>query len=270
MRFVDIAVLQLPPGWFARAQTASAAVANGDSPNDHAGIWRELKDGLADLLFSKCWYCETPIERSDNAVDHFRPKGRVSDAAHPHAGYRWLAFDQHNFRYSCTFCNSRRKDVETGTAGGKADRFPLLVEDNRLYAHGPLTQEQPMLLDPCVVTDCQLLGCQREDGKPCPSSNDPTDKRRAEESIEILHLHYEPTCKRRHTEAVKLFADIEDGKRRFVDASRDIARKAEFQEVAKRLIRMIKPNAPFSGDMRFLMRGERSEDHPWIQELLEA
>jgi len=270
VRYVDVAMLALPPGWIARATAAAEAVANGDDIDNYANVWRDLKNGLADLLHDKCWFCETPVERSDNAVDHFRPKGRVSDAAHPHSGYRWLAFDQRNFRYACTFCNSRRKGVDSVTVGGKADRFPLVTEANRLYANGPLAQEEPVLLDPCVLTDCKLLGCQREDGKPCATSDDPTDKLRAEQSIEILHLHYEPTCKRRHTEAVKLFADIEEGKRRFVEAAKDITRKSDFQEVARRLMRMINPKAPFSGDMRFLLRAERSDDHPWIQELLEA
>lgn len=64
-------------------------------PHEQA-VWRDLKDGLANLLHDKCWYCETAVDRSDNAVDHFRPKGRVSDAANPHAGLplvygqRWL------------------------------------------------------------------------------------------------------------------------------------------------------------------------------------
>ena len=129
MRYIDKDELALPEGWLARAAAASAAVDAGADPNDHADVWRELKDALAALFPNKkCWYCESPVDRADNAVDHFRPKGRVSDAVNPHTGYRWLAFDRSNFRYACTFCNSRRKDVVNGTAGGKADRFPLLDE----------------------------------------------------------------------------------------------------------------------------------------------
>lgn len=37
----------------------------------------------------------------------------------------------------------------------------------------------------------------QENGRPCAASNDPIPMRRAEESIEIYHLYYEPTCKRR-------------------------------------------------------------------------
>ena len=270
MRYVDVRSLSLPEGWLERSRAASRAVANGADPNEHRSVWAELKDGLAELLHNKCWYCEVPVERSDNAVDHFRPKGRVCDADRAHSGYRWLAFQHLNFRYSCTFCNSRRKDVLFGTSGGKGDRFPLLDESKRVYFSGAIEEEEPVLLDPCVVDDCQLLGCRREDGHPCPAIADPVGGRRARESIKIYHLHHESTCKRRHTSAVQLLADLEDGKRQFTLASRDGTRKGDFDRVAKRLYRSISRDAAFSGEMRFLMRGERSAEHPWIQGILEA
>ena len=270
MRYVDNGLLTLPNGWLERSAAATIAVNGGTDPSEYAAVWRDLKDGLAELFYNKCWYCEVPIERSDNAVDHFRPKGRVSDAARVHSGYRWLAFDKDNFRYSCTFCNSRRKDTNSCTVGGKADRFPLVDENRRVYRVGPIDQEEPILLDPCEYNDWQLLGCRKEDGHPCSATTDAVEKLRAEESIEIYHLHHEPTCKRRHASAVSLLADVEEGKRQFLLASADEARKVDFQNVAKRLLRFIGRDTAFSGDMRFLMRGERSEEHPWIQTLLEA
>ena len=75
MRYVNISQLRTPNGWGARAQAAMTAVAQGGDPNDHATVWRALKSKLADLLHDKCWYCECSVTRSDNAVDHFRPKG---------------------------------------------------------------------------------------------------------------------------------------------------------------------------------------------------
>ena len=270
MRYVDRAKLVKPVGWLARAQAASQAVSDGADPNDFSAVWRDLKDGLANLLHDKCWYCESTIDRSDNAVDHFRPKGRVSDATKPHFGYRWLAFDESNFRYACTYCNSRRKDVENGTAGGKADRFPLLNEAQRVYASGAITEEQPMLLDPCEISDWRLLGCHQENGQPCATSTEGIAKRRAEVSIEVFHLHYEPTCKRRHAVAVQLMADVDEGKRLFELATQDLARAPDFKSVAGRLRRAIDRDSPYSGDMHFLLRGQRSDAHPWIQELLEA
>lgn len=267
MRYIDHDELELPEGWLERAAQAADLVAAGADPNDHADVWRELKDFLAALFpEKKCWYCESPVDRSDNAVDHFRPKGRVSDAASPHSGYRWLAFSQRNFRYACTFCNSRRKDLANGTAGGKADRFPLVVEGNRLYGPGPLNQEAPTLLDPCELHDWELLGCRQENGKPCPTSTSQAERLRAEESIGIYHLDYEPTCKQRHAAAVRLISDVEQAKRLFGQPGMD----DEFTSVARKIKRAIGRKAPYSGEMIFLLRGQRHADHPWIQKLLEA
>lgn len=267
MRYIDHDELAVPDGWLARAAAAAAAVAAGADPDDQDNVWRELKDALAALFpEKKCWYCEAPVDRADNAVDHFRPKGRVSDAANPHNGYRWLAFDRSNFRYSCTFCNSRRKDLANATAGGKADRFPLLDEGGRLYAPGPLTQEKPTLLDPCELHDWELLGCQQENGKPCPTSQNPCEKYRAEESIAIYHLDYVPTCNLRHAAAVRLMADVEQAKLLFGQPGMN----AHFTTVAKKIRRAIDRKAPFSGEMIFILRGQRHADHPWIQKLLEG
>lgn len=270
MRYVDRTKLVKPAGWLVRAQTATQTVLNGADPNDYGNVWRDLKDGLANLLHDKCWYCESSVDRSDNAVDHFRPKGKVSDAANLHTGYRWLAFDESNFRYACTYCNSRRKDLENGTAGGKSDRFPLVNEAQRVYAVGSVAAEQPLLLDPCELADWRLLGCHQENGQPCAASADPVAKQRAEVSIEIYHLHYEPTCKRRHMAAVQLMADVDEGKRLFELVTQDPKRAADFKSVAGRLRRAIDREFPYSGDMHFLLRGQRNDAHPWIQELLEA
>jgi hypothetical protein len=270
MRYVDPTRLRLPDGWLTRAAAAAKAVANGDKPDDHAAVWKELKDELADLVNDKCWYCEVSVPRSDNAVDHFRPKGRVSDAANQHDGYRWLAFEQSNFRYACTFCNSRRKDVDGGTAGGKADRFPLLDETQRVYTQGSIAGERPILLDPCEIRDWRLLGCQKENGRPCPASSVAEERQRAEISIEVYHLHHEPTCKLRHSEAVKLLSEIEEAKSLFISARSNAALEASFKKAAGRILKAIHFDSPFSGDMRFLLGGERDEDHPWIQELLET
>jgi hypothetical protein len=267
MRYIDQDELALPEGWLAKATKASAALVAGAKPDEDASVWKELKDALAALFpEKKCWYCESPVDRADNAVDHFRPKGRVADAANPHAGYRWLAFDHRNYRYACTFCNSRRKDIENDTVGGKADRFPLLDETTRLYTPGPLSQEKPILLDPCELNDWELIGCQRENGKPCAASQDAVERRRAEESIAIYHLNYEPTCKQRHAAAVRLMADVDQAKLFFGQPGMN----DHFTATAKKVRRAIDRKAPFSGDMIFLLKGQRHADHPWIQKLLEA
>lgn len=270
MRYIDSTRLRLPDEWLDRAAIASQAVTHGGDPNDHAAVWRELKDGLADLSNDKCWYCEVPVPRSDNAVDHFRPKGRVGDAAHEHNGYRWLAFERSNFRYACTFCNSRRKDVAGGTVGGKADRFPLLDEAQQVYVQGSLVGERPTLLDPCEFGDWRLLGCRQENGKPCAANNDAEQQERANLSIEIYHLHHEPTCKLRHSAAVQLLSDIEEAKSLFIATQSDAAQALSFKKAADRILKAIHSDSAFSGDMRFLLGGARDPDHSWVQNLLET
>lgn len=268
MRYIDSSNISLPDGWLDRAEAALAAVELGDEPDHHAPVWKELKAELAGLFNDKCWFCELPVPRSDNAIDHFRPKGRVSDAAQAHAGYRWLAFAPSNFRYSCTFCNSKRRGV--GTEGGKADRFPLVDESKRVYVKGSVADERPALLDPCELGDWRLLGCKRENGKPCASSSNPDERSRAEVSISIYHLHHEPTCNLRHRIAVKLLNDVAEAKRLFTESQTDASKERDFKAVAKRIVGLISFKSEFSGDMRFLLGGEREENHTWIQELLET
>ena len=270
MRNVDIDEIVLPSGWLTRAQNATTSVENGKDPNDFGQIWRDLKDNLAVLLNDKCWYCESIIDRSDNAVDHFRPKNCVSDAAQTHNGYRWLAFDYKNYRYACTYCNSYHRGKAGMVGGGKADRFPLLNEANRCYAPGLVHQEEPALLDPCSLTDWELLGCQQENGKPCVASTDPTQCQRVELSIEIYNLHYEPTCKQRHRTSVQFLADIDQAKRLFPLTENNPDRGKDFVDIAKKIKRAISLKAPFSGELIFLLRGQRHSDHPWIQKLLET
>lgn len=270
MRYIDRSKLRKPTGWNQRAQTATQAVLCGANPNDHSAVWRELKDELASLSHDKCWYCESPVERSDNAVDHFRPKNSVSDAARPHSGYRWLAFDETNFRYACTYCNSRRRGADGATTGGKGDLFPLVDEASRVYLPGPITDEHPVLLDPCEMADCRLIGCQQENGKSCSNTLDPIGRTRAETSIKIYHLNHEPTCKRRHGIAIQLLSDVEDAKRLFERATLDSTREMEFKKVANKIRRAIDSESPYSGEMLFLLKCQRTNDHPWIQDVIEA
>jgi hypothetical protein len=282
LRYVDIDDLQLPDGWHQEAEAATRTVLQGDAvPREYDEIWRGLKASLAKLLHDKCWFCETPITRSDNAVDHFRPKGRVSDAEREHVGYRWLAFERANFRYACTFCNSRRIDVEHGTSGGKADRFPLLDEAVRVYEVDGMALdfedllktvrgEQPAILDPCDLEDWKLLGCMRENGHPCPASDDRVAISRVKISIEVYHLDHEPTCKQRHRLAIALLDAVRVAKDAFLKIdTADPESMADFTRIARRIRRMIDRNAAYSGEMIFLLRGQRSAEHPWIQQLLE-
>jgi len=93
------------------------AKARSSAIKARASLWQEAGKALRKVSARKCWYCEARQDRSDMPVDHFRPKNRVAECPE-HPGYHWLAFDWRNYRYACTYCNSHRRDVDHGTAGG--------------------------------------------------------------------------------------------------------------------------------------------------------
>ena len=110
---------------------------------------------LERLCEHKCAYCEAPAPASSSwDVEHYRPKGRVSERP-DHPGYYWLAYEWDNLLLSCQLCNQRRRDrptwdqVEPGTTSGKADRFPLADEATRaMDPSADLAAEARLLLDP--------------------------------------------------------------------------------------------------------------------------
>ena len=199
VKYIDTTGLdgQLPPGWPAKSLRAleharkATEKARNKAVDSKAEVWRELKPLLASISTDKCWYCESKDIRSDNTVDHYRPKGSVAEV-NDHPGYWWLAFDHSNFRFSCTYCNSRRKDRSTGTSGGKHDHFPLLDEEQRAYGEQDIIGgEQPVLLDPTSALDPTLLWFE-PDGRAVPRYDDgqaSTFHYRACASIHLLNLN---------------------------------------------------------------------------------
>ena len=184
MRFIlqDEVCDHLPPDWDERVAEAKAyvegevaeararAVAAGKSPseteeialearhkaiNAKSDVWHAAKDALRLASHGKCWYCESRQDRSDMPVDHFRPKNRVLEAP-GHPGYWWLAFDWRNYRYSCTYCNSKRRDIEGGTEGGKRDHFPVIPPPPHAWCDTD-PQDRAKLLDPTDDSDTKLL-----------------------------------------------------------------------------------------------------------------
>ena len=92
MRYVAIQDLRPEPAWIRAAADAAKAVRDAKPEdrskviNDHDDVWGLFKDALRSLSHGKCWYCESIDARSDNAVDHYRPKGNVKGAKPPHHG----------------------------------------------------------------------------------------------------------------------------------------------------------------------------------------
>jgi len=107
----------------------------------------------------KCTYCESFIAADQPGdIDHFRPKGRVTDSEGnpiaittkdgeiPHPGYYWLVYDWRNLLPSCIDCNRPSKGKSGGKRIGKWDQFP--VAGFRATRPTEETQEDPLLINP--------------------------------------------------------------------------------------------------------------------------
>jgi hypothetical protein len=154
-------------------------------------IWRAFARYLAQMSYGKCWYSETLDPQSFFDVDHFRPKGEAIRAeGEKDTGYPWLAFNWENFRYAAQRSNRESKDEDTGVVVGKSSWFPLLQGSPKAcWVNRCVAQEQPVLLDPTVRVDADLIDVN-DDGMMCPS---PicigSGKERVQQSIERYGLN---------------------------------------------------------------------------------
>ncbi|MCI4085645.1 HNH endonuclease [Streptomyces sp. MMS21 TC-5] len=166
MRHVDNSGLTAPQKWADRAaKELKKLQEDAEDANKQLSfreMWREdaIRDRLIALIGEKCWYCETRFVRSPYHVDHYRPKSVVVGEAE-RRGYWWLAYDPANYRLACHHCNSGGARYGNQSAGpGKGARFPLLGQ--RASEGESLQGELPVLLDPVVAEDAELIGFDRQ------------------------------------------------------------------------------------------------------------
>ncbi|AZP19229.1 hypothetical protein EJC51_26070 [Streptomyces aquilus] len=270
MIFVDIEEvgLRLSASWLASARKLKKDLAAAKSAKDRARIidensklWRELKADLAAVSHGKCWYCETRDHRSDNAVDHYRPKSSVKGTDHP--GYWWLAFDYENFRFACTFCNSWRNGPD-GTAGGKSDYFPVLAGSER--AKGPddiLSEEIPLLIDPCSATDVALLWFDETgqvSANPLRVDLDNAGDEKVTTSTKYYHLDHVPLVEARravYAQILKLCDDADKAQRRW-NASKQSSARDRYREAMNDLARSLKRTREYSAVAMCAIRSHRA------------
>jgi hypothetical protein len=249
-----------------------------DTQREHTWGHKDLVRSLRALVGNKCWYSEVPLEGADPNVDHFRPKGRVSeidDNLKPTGvespGYWWLAFEPHNFRLCSMHSNQRRVDERTD--GGKWDYFP--VDGARAIENTPIGAicENALVLDPCSLTDVELLFFD-SDGHPGPSekaekSPDPDDVKRVRVSIWLFHLDKNEIVSRRAGHIVELRtlltnADAQHFLWRRAGKINHQARVSFNAEVAK-IRAKLADDAPFAGALRCVATSA-IVDYPWLTE----
>lgn len=284
MRYIDWLSVELPDEWLEKARKATHAIENCGSSaerkqtlEDKGEVWRDpmLKDIMESLSFEKCWYCEAKQDRADYAVDHFRPKGKVAKAKN-HNGYWWLAFEWTNYRYSCTWCNSHRRDRKMGTSGGKHDEFPLLDGSLRATEYNrDVSSERSILLDPTREVDTKLLWFQ-QDGNAVPKFNEKENEEafiRADKSIKLYHLNYRKTKKRRLELYQRIEKLIKNGDKCLesleVNEDNELA-LTWFGDIVNELQHILLPSSEFSSAARAFVLGLREPDREWLDVVLET
>ncbi len=276
MRRIDPSDYSPPEEWLARAKAKANAVSTLSAADRSKEIskhplWTELKSHLAGLSQQKCWYCESRQIRSDMHVDHFRPKNAVSkDDCVDHPGYWWLAYDWHNYRYSCSYCNSPHRDGETGTTAGKGSRFPVAIEAKHAKAPSDsVDDEQPVLLDPLVLADVSLLWFN-EDGQAVPRHSGPGWLcQRAAVSIEVFFLNQADLREARAARVGELrraIAIAEGAYKDYAAGGSAVARE-RFERSVEEVAGFFLARAEYSAAARSYARGVQDE-HPWLGDIL--
>lgn len=278
MRYINLRRIEPSSEWKEKAQQALDDVINLPRKerigaiNQKSSIWREMKDKLREYSHDKCWYCESKLNRADWSVDHFRPKGRVFECQ-DHEGYWWLAFCWDNFRFSCTYCNSRRRDRITANSGGKHDHFPLINENRRARTpEDDVEAEYPCLLDPTKVSDPGLLWFN-QNGEVVPKfsmEQSPTFHRRAEKSINLYNLNYYKTSEKRKILHNSIAQLVKDGNRYFNKYYFEKDCEAEYglNRVMETLLDLLDEDAEYSAATRSYLNGLKSTESQWLDAIM--
>lgn len=203
-------------------------------------VWKKLRDWLLTLSHDKCWYSEARDVFSVLEVEHYRPKKWVKRKPRtlPQDGYWWLAFDWRNYRM-CGKMGNAKKGVF----------FPLAAASSECTYRGvSLHNEIPLLLDPAVSGDPELLSFN-EDGSAVPH-NDANffEKLRVEETVKCLNLDYGRLKKARLRIWNRCWQLIEDCRELASSSPESFGPgdKAKLEEKKAELERMVQDDAEFS------------------------
>ncbi|MBI1766465.1 MAG: hypothetical protein HYR56_34085 [Acidobacteria bacterium] len=275
MRFIDISTFTPNAQWLDDAKTATNTARGkqegkerADYINGQSDLWTRLKPKFEELSFRKCWYCETRENRSDRAVDHYRPKNKVRDTKPLFRGYWWLAFCHKNYRLCCNWCNSRRCDRATGVTGGKGDYFLLMDEKKRVRIEGAsFKHEGPLFLDPCKPQDVALLW-YADDGRVIPKFDEkqkPEAFKRADKSIEYYNLNERDIKEARQVLYHKIKELVEQGDYHFEDSFNGVPdADHSLGQVIKSLGELIDKKAEYSAFAKAVIEGFKKADRLWM------
>jgi uncharacterized protein (TIGR02646 family) len=212
---------------------------------DHQEHWRrpEVQGVLLARQGSVCAYCgRNLLKPTTDDVEHFRPKLAVTEDL-THGGYWWLAYSVSNLFLSCIPCNRAYK----------RNLFPVDPPKGRVHfsRRVRLPREPRLLLDPICDPVEDLLRCAWEPElpylTPAPGLS-AWDRRRAEETIQLLHLNQREDLRQGWMRArFQLVAALDRGEE--AEARRLASRVTPFSVVCRDMLKDLRPSLlPAPGD----------------------
>jgi hypothetical protein len=135
------------------------------------------------IIGSKCWFSEVDSEGAELEIEHFRPKNEINPLdyvkkgiisnelwlfldkikdcqVNRNEGYYWLTYDWTNYKLSCRITNNR-----------KGNYFPLLPNSIPATQYGEEVNEKPVLLNPCIKDEAELIIFEKRKGKVITDEN---------------------------------------------------------------------------------------------------
>lgn len=190
------------PGWLARAAQRTATFEAAGKYSEPSSIWSEVKGVYMRLQGeAKCAYCERKLEgeergKSEQDVEHFRPKSRVRNWKAPPElrqqgvrikapaasapGYHLLPYHLFNYSAACKPCNSALKSDHFPIAG----QYAFAGKDPRA-----LSSEKPLLIYPIGDFDAAPEALIQFHGiSPQPVAPSGHDRHRALTTIAFFEL----------------------------------------------------------------------------------
>lgn len=226
--------------------------------------WRPMKGPLERLTGGKCWYTESKNPGCNNDLEHFRPKGKITDKDGTLLHWYWfLAFNPINYRLSAHIPNRLNKNTVLGETGGKGDNFPLLPGSTHGSNLAEINDELPVLLDPCCEEDTTLLEFL-PDGRPVASrrfKNNKTIVSRVQKSSLLLNLDYSSFNEDREALYNKIRDLIENRGDQYFKTGNEA-----LEHTKQDLRELMHPNSEYSAAAECYIRGYR--DRTWVEELL--
>ena len=273
MRYVDLdAIIAEMPSEIMDDLNATDAAMVGKSDAEKSSAakngnahWSPAKPLLEAASNRKCWYTESKNPGCLNDVEHYRPKMRVVDKTKGVIHWYWfLVFNPVNYRLSSQISNRRNKNTVLGATGGKGNKFPLMPGCVHATDMAGLAAENPVILDPCVRADTELLEFQ-PDGRPVISrrhAKDSDAQYRVEKSKLLLNLDF-PTFNEDREQLYNGIKGLVERGDRYAIAGNDA-----LDDVKDDLRALMQPNAEYSKAAECYIRCFRDRD--WVEELIDT